>query len=90
MSYLCMNMKTSLKSKGVDRKGNWKNTILKLSDKCSNELDINKKINLLYKINSVLPGRYQVNIPSLITDDYIDTAIYRIYKNIQASITAAV
>lgn len=90
MSYLCMNMKTSLKSKEVDRKGNWKNTILKLSDKCSNELDINKKINLLYKINSVLPGRYQVNIPSLITDDYIDTAIYRIYKNIQASITAAV
>ena len=90
MSYLCMNMETSLKSKEVDRKGNWKNTILKLSDKCSNEPDINKKINLLYKINSVLPGHYQVNIPSLITDDYIDTAIYRIYKKIQASITAAV
>ena len=85
-----MNMETPLKSKEVDRKGNWKNTILKLSDKCSNELDINKKINLLYKINSVLPGPYQVNIPSLITDDYIDTAIYRIYKNIQANITAAV
>jgi hypothetical protein len=45
MSYLCMNMGTSLKSKEVDRKGNWKITILKLSDKCSNEPDINKKIN---------------------------------------------
>ena len=90
MSYLCMNMETSLKSKEVDRKGNWKNTILKLSDKCSNEPDINKKINLLYKINSVLPRPYQVNIPSLITDDYIDTVMYRIYKNIQASIIAAV
>jgi hypothetical protein len=83
-------MKTSLKSKEVDRKGSWKNTILKLSDKCNNEPDINKKINLLYKINSVLPGPYQVSIPSLITDDYIDTAIYKIYKNIQVSITAAV
>jgi hypothetical protein len=90
MSYLCMNMGTSLKSKEVDRKGNWKNTILKLSDKCSNEPDINKKINILYKINSILPAPYQVDIPSLITDDYIDTAIYRIHKNIQASSTAAV
>jgi predicted DNA-binding protein (UPF0278 family) len=85
-----MNMKTSLKSKEVDKEGNWKNTILKLADKCSNESDINKKINLLYKINSVLPRPYQVNIPSLITDDYIDTALYRIHKNIQAGSTAAV
>jgi hypothetical protein len=76
-----MNMETSLKSKVES----WKNTILKLTDKCSNEQDINKKINLLYKINSVLPGPYQINIPSLITDDYIDTALYRIHKNIQAS-----
>jgi hypothetical protein len=30
-------MKTSLKSKEVDREGNWKNTILELTDKCSNE-----------------------------------------------------
>jgi hypothetical protein len=89
--YISMNMKTSaLRSKEVDREGNWKNTILKLTDKCSYEPDINKKINLLYKINSVLPGRYQVNIPSLITDDYIEIALSRIHKNIQASSTAAV
>jgi hypothetical protein len=85
-----MNIKTSLTSKEVDRDGNWKNTILELTDKCSNESDINKKINLLYKINSALPGPYQVNIPSLITDDYIDTALYRIHRNIQAGSTAAV
>jgi hypothetical protein len=89
-SYLCMNMETSLKSKEVDREGNWENAILRLADKCSNEPDVNKKINLLYKINSVLPGPYQINIPSLITNDYIDTALYRINKNIQASSTAAV
>jgi predicted DNA-binding protein (UPF0278 family) len=89
-SYISMNMETSLKSKGVVREGNWKNAILRLADKCSNEPDINKKINLLYKINSVLPRPYQVNIPSLITDDYIDTALYRIHKNIQAGSTAAV
>jgi hypothetical protein len=83
-------MKTPLKSKEVDREGNWKYTILKLTDKCSNESDINKKINLLYKINSVLPGPYQVNIPSLITDDFIDTALYRFHRNIQTSSTVAV
>ena len=69
---------------------NWKNTISKLTEECSNEPDINKKTYLFYKINSVLPKPYRVNIPSLITDDYIDTALYRIYQNIQAGSTAAV
>jgi hypothetical protein len=89
-SYISMNMETSLRSKEVIGEGSWKNNILRLTDKCSNEPDINKKINLLYKINSVLPGPYQVKIPSLITDDYIDTALYRIHENIQASSTAAI
>jgi hypothetical protein len=49
-------------------------TISKLSEECYNEPDINKKIQLLYKINSILPRLYQLNIPSLVTDDYVDTA----------------
>ena len=58
-SYISMNMET-LRTKEVIGEGSWKNTILRLTDKCSNEPDINKKINLLYKINSVLPVPYQV------------------------------
>ncbi|HEX6377612.1 MAG TPA: hypothetical protein VFZ60_00850, partial [Nitrososphaeraceae archaeon] len=64
--------------------------ISKLTEECSYESDINKKTYLFYKINSVLPKPYRVNIPSLIKDDYIDTALYRIYQNIQAGSTAAV
>jgi hypothetical protein len=30
-SYIGMNMKTSLKSKEVDREGNWKNTIFRIN-----------------------------------------------------------
>jgi hypothetical protein len=36
----------------------------------------------LYKINSLIPKKYQLNIPSLLTDDYIDTALFRIYQTI--------
>jgi hypothetical protein len=57
--------------------------ISKLSEECSNEADINKRIQLLYKINSILPKTYQINIPSLITNDYIDTALYIIYQKIE-------
>jgi predicted DNA-binding protein (UPF0278 family) len=58
-------------------------TISKLIEQCNSEPDIDKKIQLFHKINSLLPKQYQVNIPSLITDDYIDTALYRIHQNMQ-------
>jgi hypothetical protein len=63
-----------------------RNTISKLTEECNNEPDINKKIQLLYKINSVLPKPYQLIIPSLVTDDYIDTALYRIYQKIEKTL----
>ena len=56
--------------------------ISKLIEECNNESDIDKKIQLFYKINSILPGKYQPNVPSLITDDYIDTMLYRIHQTI--------
>jgi predicted DNA-binding protein (UPF0278 family) len=31
----------------------------------------------------MLPEQYQPNIPSLITDDYIDTMLYRINQNMK-------
>jgi predicted DNA-binding protein (UPF0278 family) len=58
-------------------------TISKLIEECNSELDIDKKIQLFYRINSILPKQYQLCIPSLITDDYIDTVLYRIQQNRQ-------
>ena len=47
-----------------------------------NENDINKKIKILHAINSLLPRSEQLKIPSLITNDYINSAIYKIEENI--------
>ena len=60
-----------------------RDTVSKLIEQCSSEPDIDKKFQLFHKINSLLPKQYRVNIPSLITDDYIDTALYRIHQNMQ-------
>ena len=46
------------------------------------EEDVDKKVQILYKINSLLPEPYRINIPSLITNDYVDIALYRIEENI--------
>jgi predicted DNA-binding protein (UPF0278 family) len=59
-----------------------RNIISKLIEECNNEPDIDKKIQLFYKVNSMLPEKYQPNVPSLITDDYIDTMLYRIHQTI--------
>ena len=58
-------------------------TISKLIEECNNEPDIDKKIQLFYRVNSILPSTYQGSIPSLITDDYIDTTLYIIHHNMQ-------
>jgi len=45
--------------------------------------DMNKKIESLYKINSMLPKSLQLKkIPSLLTDDYIDNLLYRLEQNL--------
>jgi hypothetical protein len=63
--------------------------IAKLVEDCYEEEDIDKKVQILYKINSLLPKSCCINIPSLITDDYIDTALYRIEENIHSIIASA-
>ena len=63
--------------------------IAKLVEDCYEEEDIDKKVQILYKINSLLPKTCCINIPSLITDDYIDAALYRIEENIHGIIAAA-
>jgi predicted DNA-binding protein (UPF0278 family) len=56
------------------------NVVSKLLHDCYNESDIDKKIQMLYKINSLLPDTYRINIPSLITNDYVDTVLFQIEK----------
>lgn len=63
--------------------------IAKLVEDCYEEEDIDKKVQILYKINSLLPKTCCINIPSLITDDYIDAALYRIEENIHGIVAAA-
>jgi predicted DNA-binding protein (UPF0278 family) len=75
-----MNVRISPQTEEDAMNNYTRDTISKLIEQCNNEPDIDKKIQLFYKINSLLPKPYQVNIPSLITDDYIDTALYRIHN----------
>jgi hypothetical protein len=56
----------------------------KLVQDCYNESDIDNKVQILYKINLLLPRIYRINIPSLITDDYIDTVLFHIEKNMHS------
>jgi hypothetical protein len=54
--------------------------ITKLIEDYYNESDIDNKVQILYKVNSLLPRMCRINIPSLITDDYIDTVLFKIEK----------
>jgi hypothetical protein len=46
-----------------------------LIQQCRYEIDVDKQFALLQKINSLLPKTNRLSIPSLITDDYIRTAL---------------
>jgi hypothetical protein len=56
--------------------------ILKMIEECKNELNIDKKIEILYEINSMLPTSKQLKIPSLITNDYVSHALYKIEEKL--------
>ena len=50
-----------------------------LIQQCRYEIDdVDKQFELLQKINSLLPKTSRLRTPSLITDDYIRTALDRI------------
>jgi hypothetical protein len=52
--------------------------ILRSIQKCSQEQNIDRKIQILKFINSLLPDEIQLRIPSLITDDYVEYALYNL------------
>lgn len=49
-----------------------------LVEECKSEPNIDRRIELLNTINSMLPESQQLKIPSLITNDYVYQAIYKI------------
>jgi hypothetical protein len=60
-----------------------KTELQQLVHDCYEQKDMNKKIEILYKINSMLPESLRLKkIPSLLTDDYIDNLLYKIEQNL--------
>jgi hypothetical protein len=57
-------------------------SINQLVMECKSEQDINKRAEILFHINAILPDHHKLKIPSLITDDYIDSALYEIEKKL--------
>ena len=55
--------------------------ITQLIEDCYNESDVDNKTQILHQINSLLPNICRIDIPSLITDDYIDTALFQVEKS---------
>jgi hypothetical protein len=53
-------------------------SIMDLLEECKSEPNIDRKIEMLYAINSMLPESQQLKIPSLITNDYVYQALYKI------------
>ena len=46
-----------------------------LIEKCREEQDMNKKIEILYQINSLIPRQFQITLPSYVTNDYIESRV---------------
>jgi hypothetical protein len=53
-------------------------TIKNMIKKCIYEDNTNSKIKLFFKINSLLPKESKIHIPSFITNDYINKALYKL------------
>jgi hypothetical protein len=54
------------------------NNVKSMIKRCIYEDNINKKIKLFFKINSLLPKESKIHIPSFITNDYINKVLYKL------------
>ena len=55
----------------TDRQGE----VIDLINKCRDESEIDKRVEILHEINLELPLSKQIRIPSLITNDYVSRAL---------------
>jgi hypothetical protein len=51
-------------------------------EECKDKVDVDSRSEILYRINSMLPESAKLKIPSLITNDYISMALYRIEQSL--------
>ena len=65
---------------------NLHSVIGKLIVECKNELDVNSRAQILHQINTILPRSQKIKIPSLITNDNISTALYKIEENLLVAV----
>jgi len=49
---------------------------------CLETEEINKRIELLYAINNLIPTGFQIQMPALITNNYIDQALYTLEERL--------
>jgi hypothetical protein len=80
------NRLTDLSESSVARELRNFNIILGYMDECNREQNIDKKIQLLKFINTILPKEIQISIPSLITDDYVEFGLYNLEMACRARI----
>ena len=59
--------------------------IMKMISECKDERDVDCRAQILYQINSMLPNSHKITVPSLITNDYINMALYRIEESLLAT-----
>jgi hypothetical protein len=60
------------------RNSQYYDTITKLVEDCYAEENVDKKLRILNNINSIIPESCRINVPPLITNDFIDTALHKI------------
>lgn len=56
--------------------------IMKMISECKDERDVDCRAQILYQINSMLPKSHKIRVQSLITNDYINTALYKIEESL--------
>ena len=49
---------------------------VELMQSCRDSKDIDKRVEMLERINRLLPKENMIKLPSFITNDYIDKALY--------------
>jgi hypothetical protein len=65
------------------------NPITSLIAKCRYQSDVDKQIQILHTINSALPKSLRLQMPSLLTNDYVSRALDIIEDRILPRVDAA-
>lgn len=63
-------------------------SLRRLIEECRDETDVDKKIAIFQEINCIVPARYKIRLPSLITTHYVDRVIGTIEEVVSTAITA--